>query len=199
MGFVITTNNLFAAVSTMAFVISFILSGQSNFLAVEAQTQTQRPGVDNAFIGLDKMMMIGPRTIVMNNMSNMNNTNITGSISLFDTITTAVESKINVSFSDAAVSAETSLGNNSHAVAGHLGDENGYLVYNILVLGPDKNFNRILVDPGNGNIILTEKISKENIISQGRPMHSMALPAEPPMMPKSMAPGIMMTEPMMRP
>jgi hypothetical protein len=181
------------AISTITLIISIILLGQSNFLAVE--TQAQGAIVDNSFIGSDKTI-IGPPTIIMNNMTN---TNITSSISLFDTITAAVESKINVSFSDAVVSAESSLGNNSDAVAGHLGDENGYLVYNILVLDPDRNFNRILVDPGNGDIILTEKIPKENIMNQGMAMNSMALPPNPAMMPKSMAPGIMMAEPTMRP
>jgi hypothetical protein len=196
MHFVKVTTNPFMAISSIALMISIILLGQSNFLAVE--TQAQGASVDNSFIGSDKTI-IGPPTIIMNNMNNMNNTNITGSISLFDTITAAVESKINVSFSDAVVSAESSLGNNSDAVAGHLGDENGYLVYNILVLDPDRNFNRILVDPGNGDIILTEKIPKENIMNQGMAMNSMALPPNPAMMPKSMAPGIMMAEPTMRP
>jgi hypothetical protein len=196
MRFVKVTTNPFIAISSIALIISIILLGQSNFLAVEIQAQ--RASVDNSFIGSDKTI-IGPPTIIMNNMNNMNNTNITGSISLFDTITAAVESKINVSFSDAVLSAESSLGNNSDAVAGHLGDENGYLVYNILVLDPDRNFNRILVDPGNGDIILTEKIPKENIMNQGMAMNSMALPPNPAMMPKSMAPGIMMAEPTMRP
>jgi hypothetical protein len=193
MRFVNVTTNPFMAISTITLIISIILLGQSNFLAVE--TQAQGAIVDNSFIGSDKTI-IGPPTIIMNNMTN---TNITSSISLFDTITAAVESKINVSFSDAVVSAESSLGNNSDAVAGHLGDENGYLVYNILVLDPDRNFNRILVDPGNGDIILTEKIPKENIMNQGMAMNSMALPPNPAMMPKSMAPGIMMAEPTMRP
>jgi len=193
MRFVKVTTNPFMAISTITLIISIILLGQSNFLA--AEIQAQGASVDNSFIGSDKTI-IGPPTIIMNNM---NNTNITGSISLFDTITAAVESKINVSFSDAVMSAESSLGNNSDAVAGHLGDENGYLVYNILVLDPDRNFNRILVDPGNGDIILTEKIPKENIMNQGMAMNSMALPPNPAMMPKSMAPGIMMAEPTMRP
>src|SRR5215208_5613519 len=122
MRFVKVTTNPFMAISTITLIISIILLGQSNFLAVE--TQAQGASVDNSFIGSDKTI-IGPPTIIMNN------TNITGSISLFDTITAAVESKINVSFSDAVMSAESSLGNNSDAVAGHLGDENGYLVYNI--------------------------------------------------------------------
>jgi hypothetical protein len=101
------------------------------------------------------MMMGGPMDTMMNR------TNITSSISLIDTITTALESKINVSLSEAAANVENSLGNNSHAVAAHLGDENGYLVYNVMALAPDRSFNRVLVDPGNGEVLLSEQISKE--------------------------------------
>lgn len=96
------------------------------------------------------MMMGGPMDTMMNR------TNITSSISLIDTITTALESKINVSLSEAAANAENSLGNNSHAVAAHLGDENGYLVYNVMTLAPDRSLNRVLVDPGNGEVLLSE-------------------------------------------
>ena len=96
------------------------------------------------------MMMGGPMDTMMNR------TNITSSISLIDTITTALESKINVSLSEAAANAENSLGNNSHAVAAHLGDENGYLVYNVMTLAPDRSLNKVLVDPGNGEVLLSE-------------------------------------------
>jgi len=96
------------------------------------------------------MMMGGPMDTMMNR------TNITSSISLIDTITTALESKINVSLSEAAANAENSIGNNSHAVAAHLGDENGYLVYNVMTLAPDRSLNRVLVDPGNGEVLLSE-------------------------------------------
>jgi hypothetical protein len=97
----------------------------------------------------------------------INATNTTSSISLMDTITSALESKINLSLGNATVAAENSLGNNSHVVAAHLGEENGYLVYNILALAPDRSFNRILIDPGNGNIILSEQIPVDQLIKTG--------------------------------
>jgi hypothetical protein len=38
---------------------------------------------------------------------------------------------------------------------------NGYLVYTILVLDPNINFNMIIVDPGNGQVLFTRQMSME--------------------------------------
>jgi hypothetical protein len=161
-------------------------SGQQEILEVEAQMTNSN--INATMSRPAGMVVMGPLSALSNNTSN-----ITSSIGLFDTITEALESKVNVSLSDAAASASSSIGNNSHVVAAHLGDENGYLLYNILALDPDRNFNRILVDPGNGEIILTETISKGQIVNQG--MHTRHHIAAPPdtimMMPRPIAPGIM--------
>ena len=57
--------------------------------------------------------------------------------------------------------AETSVGNDSHAVSAELGEKNGFLVYNVMVIDPSMNFSKVVVDPGNGEVILSEQISKE--------------------------------------
>ena len=87
--------------------------------------------------------------------------NITSSINLMNIIHQVIESKVNVSLSNATTTAEESLGNNSHAVAAHIDEHNGYLVYNVMVIDPSMNFSKVVVDPGNGDILLTEQISKE--------------------------------------
>ena len=46
--------------------------------------------------------------------------NITSSINLMNIIGQAIGSKVNVSLSDAATTAEASVSNNSHAVAAHI-------------------------------------------------------------------------------
>ena len=38
---------------------------------------------------------------------------------------------------------------------------NGYLVYTIFVLDPNINFNMIIVDPGNGQVLFTRQMSME--------------------------------------
>jgi uncharacterized membrane protein YkoI len=109
--------------------------------------------------------------------------NITGSVDLMSVISDAIGSKINVSLSDAATSAETSVGNESHAVSAELGENNGFLVYNIMIIDPNMNFSRIVVDPGTGEILLSEPISKE----QHMMMHGMGMDRQ-----SMMGPGMMM-------
>jgi uncharacterized membrane protein YkoI len=87
--------------------------------------------------------------------------NITSSINLMNIIHQAIGSKINVSLSDAATTAEASVGNGSHAVAAHIDEQNGYLVYNVMVIDPSMNFSKVIVDPGNGQVLLSKQISKE--------------------------------------
>lgn len=43
--------------------------------------------------------------------------------------------------------------NNSHAVAAHLGDVN--------VLDPNMSFNILIIDPGNGQVLSSKQIPKE--------------------------------------
>jgi uncharacterized membrane protein YkoI len=107
--------------------------------------------------------------------------NITSSINLMNIIQQAIGSKVNVSLSDAATTAEGSIGNNSHAVAAQLDQRNGYLVYNVMVIDPSMNFSKVIVDPGNGEVLLTEQISKEEHMM----MHGMGKQ-------QMMGPGMMM-------
>jgi len=111
--------------------------------------------------------------------------NITSSINLMNIIHQAIGSKVNVSLSDAATTAEGSIGNNSHAVAAHIDEQNGYLVYNIMVIDPSMNLSKVIVDPGNGEVLLSEQISKEEHMM----MHGLA------MGPGMMGPGMMMGGP----
>ena len=107
--------------------------------------------------------------------------NITSSINLMDIIHHAIGSKVNVSLSDAATTAEGSVGNNSHAVAAHIDEQNGYLVYNVMVIDPSMNLSKVIVDPGNGQVMLSEQISKEEHMM----MHGMGKQ-------QMMGPGMMM-------
>lgn len=81
--------------------------------------------------------------------------NITGSIKLAPTLFNAISPVIKVSLSDAIKSAETQLGNNSRIVAANLGHENGYLTYTVCAMDKDMNLHRVIVDAGNGKVLLT--------------------------------------------
>jgi hypothetical protein len=84
--------------------------------------------------------------------------------------------------SDAATTAEGSVGNDSHAVAAHIDEQNGYLVYNVMVIDPSMNLSKVIVDPGNGQVMLSEQISKEEHMM----MHGMGKQ-------NMMGPGMMMS------
>jgi uncharacterized membrane protein YkoI len=106
--------------------------------------------------GNDTGMMMKPVDRMM-----MGGNNITSSINLMNIIGNAIGSNINVSLSDASTAAETSVGNDSHAVSAELGENNGYLVYNVMVIDPSMNFSKVVVDPGNGEVLFNKQLSKE--------------------------------------
>jgi uncharacterized membrane protein YkoI len=119
-------------------------SGASNLILTKQHADAQMMG------GNDTGMMMG-----------MGGNNITSSINLMTTISEAIGSNINVSLSDAATTAETAVGNGSHAASAELGENNGYLVYNIMVIDPSMNFSKVVVDPGNGEVLSSKQLSKE--------------------------------------
>ena len=98
------------------------------------------------------------------------NKNITSSINLMNIINQAIESKVNVSLSEAITAAE-GIGNNSHAVAAYLGEENGYLVYNIMVMDSSMNFSKVIVDPGNGHMLFSKQLSREDMMKDEMERH----------------------------
>jgi len=85
--------------------------------------------------------------------------NITASIDFMSAITKAIASQIKTSLSDASSAAEKSIGNNSHAVAAHISDENGYLVYVVVITDSNGKVHKLIIDPANGKILLSRELS----------------------------------------
>lgn len=138
-----TTATLTALILALGFVLG---SGASNTITnhdVDAQMNNNTG------------MMMKPGEMMMGG------NNITSSINLMSVISEAIGSNINVSLSDAALTAESSLGNGSHAASAELGENNGYLVYNVMVIDPNMNFSKVVVDPGNGEVLFNKQLSKE--------------------------------------
>jgi hypothetical protein len=139
------------------------------------------------------------------NMTMMVYKNVTSSVNLRNIIGQAISSKINVSLSDAAITAEDSVGNGSHAIAAHIDKQNGYLVYNVMVIDPRMNFSKVIVDPGNGQVLLNERVSNADMMKDemqryhkmmsmmmGGPQQGMEMTMDPGMMgPGMMGQGMM--------
>ena len=117
-------------------------------------------------MGMSPGMMIGNQSTMMMQMLGAGQ-NVTGSINLFSTISNAIETQVKVSLSEAASTAEGAVGNNSHAVAAHIGVANGYLIYCVAVLGPEMNMNMVFVDPGNGQVLANTQISLQHLMMMG--------------------------------
>jgi uncharacterized membrane protein YkoI len=98
-----------------------------------------------------------------NNNNIVGSQNVTGSIKLRNIIGNAISSQIKVSLIQAAMAAEKAVGNNSHAVAANLGQENGFLVYTVWVADSNYIFHRIVVDAGNGKLLTVQ-----NMLGLGR-------------------------------
>jgi hypothetical protein len=85
--------------------------------------------------------------------------NITGSIDFMSAIAKAIASQIKTSLSDASSGAEKSIGNNSHAVAAHVSDENGYLVYVVVIVDSNGKVHKLIIDPVDNKILLSRELS----------------------------------------
>ena len=80
--------------------------------------------------------------------------NITSSIEIFPKIMQTLRSQMNVSLNDAISTAINAVGQNSSAISASAQTEGDFLVYRVLVLDADNNTYMVLVDPGNGDVLL---------------------------------------------
>lgn len=81
--------------------------------------------------------------------------NLTGSVQVFPRLSQTIQSKANVSLSTAATNAEKSVGPSSHAISARVGIVNGYLIYSVRVIDSNNNVHWIMVDAGNGKVLLS--------------------------------------------
>ena len=80
---------------------------------------------------------------------------INGSVSVANETTNFINENVNVSFVEAARTAQGQVTNGT-VFGGHLGIVQGYLVYTFLVTEIDNQTGHlVVVDPGNGNVLFT--------------------------------------------
>lgn len=85
--------------------------------------------------------------------------NWTGTIEVESTIGEAFKSKINVNMIDAIKAAQGSVGLNSTVKEAELTHAHNYLVYKIMVIDEDMKKYKVIVDPGNGEILMKKEIT----------------------------------------
>jgi hypothetical protein len=96
---------------------------------------------------------------------------INGTINLGQTIFQAIGSKVNTSLTQAITTAEQSVGNNSFALAAFGGEHGGYLVDTIILGTPGMKFHKVIVDPGNGQVLASQEISHKEWMKMQQMMH----------------------------
>jgi uncharacterized membrane protein YkoI len=84
--------------------------------------------------------------------------NLTGSVQVFPGLSQTIQSKAKISLSTAATFAEKSVSPSSHAVSAHVGIKNGYLVYSVRIVDSNNNLHWIIVDAGNGKVLLSQQL-----------------------------------------
>jgi hypothetical protein len=99
---------------------------------------------------------------------------INGTINLEQTVFEAIGAKVNTSLTQAITAAEQAVGNNSFALAAFGADQGGFLGYTIILGTPGMEFYYVIVDPGNGQILTTQKASQKEI-EEKHLAHSKAL------------------------
>jgi uncharacterized membrane protein YkoI len=171
-----TTTNIVSGVVIFSAIIT--ITGASIFTTIQQNASAQTTTNSNATNMMTDTMM-GPKGMMV---IKTNDENVTSSINLMNILSNAIESQVKLSLNNATTTAENSVGNNSHAVAARLGDENGYLVYTIWVLDPNMKFNKVIVDPGNGQVLLSKQMSMEEhkgMMMMGPAMFGPILPPDP--------------------
>jgi hypothetical protein len=119
---------------------AFGITGISNISAQEAGTTTP-PATTNA-------------TSQMGEQGNL-----TGSIEVDKTIAEAFKSKVTVNMIDAITAAQNSVGPNSFVKEAELTHAYGYLVYKMKVVDENMKKYKVIVDPGNGSILMQKELT----------------------------------------
>ena len=123
-------------------------------------------------VSAQNMMKMGDRGDYGNKTSGQM---INGTINLEQTIFQAIGSKVNTSLTQAITTAEQSIGNNSFALGAFGGPHGPYLVYTIILATPGMEFNKVIVDPGTGQVLASQEISQKEWMKMqqmGQMMHS---------------------------
>jgi len=85
--------------------------------------------------------------------------NFTGTIDIKSTIGEAFKSKVTVSIIDAINTAQSNVGANSFVKEAELTAAHGFLVYKIKVVDENMKKYKVIVDPGNGQVLMKKEIT----------------------------------------
>ena len=110
--------------------------------------------------GMNSTTTTTTTTTTTNDTSQMQEkVNFTGTIDVKSTIGEAFKSKVTVNIIDAITTAQTSVGANSFVKEAELTAAHGFLVYKIKVVDENMKKYKVIVDPGNGQVLMKKEIT----------------------------------------
>lgn len=142
--------------------IGLLPLASSNNASSQTNMTSNSTGMNMTMGGGDDMMMrdsYDDKKMLGMGMEHKKYEKINGTINMMETMYQAIEAKFNVSLADAITTAEQSVGNDSYAMSANGEEKDGFLIYSIILGSPDMKFTKVMVDPGNGEILQTKNIS----------------------------------------
>jgi hypothetical protein len=159
--------------SSIALALAFMISPNDH--SVLAQQQNSSNNKTISITMTPNTQQQNPYSMSMR--SGLQNQNWTGSISLFRPILDMFKSKVHTTLNGATTNAINSVGggarSNASAVAAFIHPENGFSVYDVLVLDSSNNIHRVIVDPGNGKVLSNQQMSMMEMMSMMHPSMGM--------------------------
>jgi uncharacterized membrane protein YkoI len=131
-------------------------SNSNSIGTVFAQMDPEDPSMMEDMEMNDQDMMM---TTMSNQSEGMKMMNWTGTIDVKSTIGEAFKSKVTVNIIDAINAAQTNVGANSFVKKAELTPAHGYLVYKILVVDENMKKYKVIVDPGNGQVLMKKEVT----------------------------------------
>ena len=108
---------------------------------------------------MNNTMSMGNETGMMGMENKSNMTNLNGTIKVESTIAQAFKSKVTTDIIGAIKAAQASVGPNSFVKEAELEEAHGFLVYKIKVVDENMKKYKVIVDPGNGQVLLKKEIT----------------------------------------
>ena len=148
--------------TTSTFLIALLAIG-----LIGINNNNHNNSIGNAFAQMDpedsammEDMEMNEDMMAMSNQSDgMKMMNWTGTIDVKSTIGEAFKSKVTVNIIDAINVAQTNVGANSFVKKAELTPAHGYLVYKIMVVDENMKKYKVIVDPGNGQVLMKKEVT----------------------------------------
>jgi uncharacterized membrane protein YkoI len=114
---------------------------------------------DTEMMGMNNDDDEGMMMTTMSNQSEEMKMKLNGTIDVKSTIGEAFKSKVTVNIIDAITTAQSDVGANSFVKEAELTAAHGFLVYKIKVVDENMKTYKVIVDPGNGKVLMKKEIT----------------------------------------